>query len=52
VRRALTQRRPAPSPCSPSRNNHPLKLHRALIVAAGVPPPTTSGAPSSPLREL
>jgi hypothetical protein len=52
VHRALTRRRPAPSPFSPSRNGRPLKLHRALMVAAGVPPPTASSAPSSLLRDL
>jgi hypothetical protein len=52
VRHTLTRRRPAPSSSSPSRNGRPPKLHRALMVAAGVPPPTASGAPSSPLRDL
>jgi hypothetical protein len=48
MRRALTRLRPAPSPSSPSRNGRPPKLHRALMVAAGVPPPTASGAPPLP----
>jgi hypothetical protein len=48
VRRALTRRRPAPSSSSPSRNGRPPKLHRALMVAVGVPPPTTSGTPPLP----